>query len=485
MIERQTPNATARPERELPLAVDLDGTLVATDLLIESVLLLTKQQPLSLLKLPLWLARGKACVKRRIAERVVPDVDTLPYHGELLAHLDAEKRSGRKLVLATASDEIPARAVASKLGLFDAVHASDGITNLGGVAKRDRLVETYGDKGFDYAANSRRDLPVWSAARRALLVNPGRRLADGVARVSEVERVFEKRESELRALVEALRPHHWLKNILVFVPLAASHQFEDIGQFIQAVSAFIAFCLCASAVYVSNDLLDLPSDRHHPHKKDRPLAAGRLPLLHAIGLVPLLLIGAGGTGLLLPPLFLAVIGLYFVLMTAYSQRLKDFAILDVLVLSAGYTLRVLGGAVAVDVAPSAWLLTFSVFMFFSLALTKRYSELVIMRSVEGARAHARAYVLQDRELIATLGVASGHVAVLVLALYINSTIAQSLYSHYELIWLVCALLLYWISYLWLMAHRGRMHDDPLVFAVRNRVSLILIILMAGILLIAV
>lgn len=467
------------------LVVDLDGTLVSTDLLIESVLLLARRQPLSLLRLPLWLARGKAHLKRRIAERVVPDVDTLPYRGDLLAYLDAQKRDDRMLVLATASDEIVARKVADKLGLFDAVFASDGITNLSGPDKRARVVQTFGENGFDYAGNSRRDLPVWASARAAVLVDTGRGLTDAVSRISDVEKVFGKREPELRALSETIRPHHWLKNILLFVPLAASHEFGDAGLFLQAILAFIAFSLCASTVYVVNDLLDLPSDRHHPHKKDRPLAAGRLPVQHAVGLVPLLLIGAASTGLLLPPPFLAVMALYVLLMTAYSQRLKDIVILDVLILSAGYTLRVLGGAVAIDVVVSSWLLTFSVFMFFSLALTKRYSELVLMRSVEGARAHARAYVLKDSELIAALGVASGHVAVLVLALYISSATARALYRHYELIWIVCALLLYWISYLWLMAHRGRMQDDPLVFAIRNRVSLVLIILMSGILLIAV
>jgi 4-hydroxybenzoate polyprenyltransferase/phosphoserine phosphatase len=475
----------AFPDPPVPLAVDLDGTLVSTDLLVESVLLLARKRPLGLLQLPLWLRQGKAHLKRRIAEEVVPDVDALPYNADLIARLEEERRRGRTLVLATASDGIVARAVAGKLGLFDAVLASDGVTNLRGEQKRAALVEAYGDKGFDYAANSRRDIPVWRSARRALLVHPAHGLSSAVAGLAEVDTVYERTGSTFRALVETVRPHHWLKNMLVFVPLAASHDLLDMTLIMQVLLAFISFSLCASSVYVINDLLDLPSDRHHPHKKDRVLASGRLPLLHAAGLIPLLLLCSAGIGLLLPPAFLGILAFYFVLMLAYSQRLKDVAILDVLVLSSGYTLRVVAGAAAIRIEPSIWLMTFCGFLFFSLALTKRYAELVTMRGVEGKEAHARAYLLEDAELIAALGVASGHVAALVLALYVNSTIARNFYSRPELIWLACGLLLYWISYLWLMAHRGRLHDDPLVFAVRNRTSLALMILMAVILMVAI
>ena len=315
-------------------------------------------------------------------------------------------------------------------------------------------------------------------------MNPSQGLAGRLRGKVDVERTFERPDSELRALVQALRPHHWLKNTLVFVPLAAAHRLYELDLLWQSFLTFVAFSLCASSIYIINDLLDLPSDRHHPHKKDRPMASGRLPLLHAFALVPLMLVLAALIALALHPLVAGILGFYLVLMVAYSQRLKDLAILDVLVLASGYTLRILAGAAAVQIHPSPWLIAFSGFLFFSIALTKRYAELVTMRAVEGTKAHARAYVLQDRELIAALGVASGHVAVLVLALHINTAITQNLYTRYELIWLVCGLLLYWISHLWLMAHRGRMHDDPLVFAIKNKVSLLLLVAMGVILLIA-
>jgi len=243
----------------------------------------------------------------------------------------------------------------------------------------------------------------------------------------------------------------------------------------------VAFSLCASSTYLLNDLLDLPSDRRHPHKKDRALAAGRLPLGHALALIPLLLAGAVAVGLLLPWAFLGVLALYYVLTLSYSLRLKDMVILDVLALAGLHAMRVMAGAAAVSIPPSAWLIAFCVFLFFSLAMIKRYAELVVMRTIDGAHAHARAYELEDSELLAALGGASGYLSVLVLALYISETAD----GRHELIWLVCVLLLYWISYMWLMAHRARMHDDPLVFALRDKVSRILIVLMAAISLLAV
>lgn len=484
MTQEQTIRHTASQNLPPPLVVDLDGTLVTTDLLVESVMLLLRQNPLAILKLPLWLSHGKAWFKHRVAEEVLPDVEALPYHRELLAYLQEEKTRGRSLILATASDRRIADAVADKLGLFEAVYASDGRINLSGEAKRQKLEQDFGEQGFDYAANGYRDLAVWQGARNAVLVNPTTGLAGRLESRIAVERVFERPGSELSALLQALRPHHWLKNTLVFVPLAAAHRLYELDLLWYAFLTFVAFSLCASSIYIINDLLDLPSDRHHPHKKDRPMASGRLPLLHAMAVVPVMLLFAALIGLALHPLVAAILGFYVVLMVAYSQRLKDLAILDVLVLASGYTLRVLAGAAAVQIPPSPWLIAFSGFLFFSIALTKRYAELVTMRVMEGAKAHARAYVLQDRELIAALGVASGHVAVLVLALHINSAMTHELYSRYELIWLVCGLLLYWVSHLWLMAHRGRMHDDPLVFAIKNKVSLMLLIAMAAILLIA-
>jgi 4-hydroxybenzoate polyprenyltransferase len=470
-------------DRPAPLVVDLDGTLVATDLLIESLFVLAKRRPLRLLMVPFWLAQGKARLKQHLAQEAAPDVPTLPYRRDLIEYLEAAKRRGTPLVLATAADERTAQAVADHVGLFDAVFASDGIVNLEGESKRDRLVAEFGAQGFDYVGSGRADRPVWASARRAILVQR-EGLSANLGKALKIERVFEAPSPDPLVYLAALRPHHWLKNTLVFLPLAAAHRLDEIDLLVQAFMGFVAFSLCASSTYLLNDLVDLPSDRRHPHKKDRALASGRLPLTHALGLIPLLLAGAVAIGLLLPWPFLAALGSYYVLTLSYSLRLKDLVILDVLALAGLHAMRVMAGSAATGIPPSAWLIAFCVFLFFSLAMIKRYAELVVMRTIDGLHAHARAYELEDSELLAALGGASGYLAVLVLALYVSET-GGGVFGRHELIWLVCVLLLYWISYMWLMAHRARMHDDPLVFALRDRVSRVLIALMAVIFLFAV
>jgi 4-hydroxybenzoate polyprenyltransferase len=279
------------------------------------------------------------------------------------------------------------------------------------------------------------------------------------------------------AALETLRPYQWLKNALVFVPLAAAHRLGEWILLAAAARAFLAFTLCASAIYVINDLRDVQADRLHPHKRYRPIASGRLPPRLAAGMALLLMTGAI---LVVVPLGLPAaltLGMYFLLMIAYSLRLKAIVLLDALVLAAGYALRVLEGGFAVHIHPSSRLLAFCIFLFFSLALIKRYAELALLRTRDGATAHARAYLLEDQECIMALGCSSGILSVLVLALYMSAGNVQRLYSRYDFIWCTAVLLLYWISHMWLMAHRARMTDDPLVFALKDRVSRILILAM--------
>lgn len=458
------------------LAVDLDGTLVKTDLLWEAVLVLLKQKPWYAFVLPLWLIRGKAHFKRQVAQHASLDVAVLPYRLQLLDYLKAQRAQGRRLVLATGGDMQIARQVADHLKLFDMVLASDGKTNLSGATKRDRLVSEFGEKRFDYAGNGRHDLVVWAAVRKAVLVNPSRP-ARSAARISPVDRVFEEPRKGLADYLKPLRLEHWLKNILLFVPLLVAHRFDDIGLWGKLLVAFCSFGCFASSGYLINDLFDLPADRHHPTKRFRPFASGDLPLSYAFAMIPAL----AGLGCLLATTvswpFLEVVLSYFALTLAYSLRLKTVVLLDVIVLAGLYTMRIMAGAAAIAIWPSHWLLAFSTFFFFSLALVKRYSELVIMRKVDGDHARARGYELDDGELIAAMGVASGFLAVLVLALYINSDKAQLLYGRYQLIWFLCPLLLYWIGRVWLIAHRGQMPDDPLVFAMNDRTNRILVLLM--------
>ncbi|WP_448207460.1 UbiA family prenyltransferase [Azospirillum sp. sgz302134] len=468
-------------DRTVPLVVDLDGTLVTGDLLLDCARTLARTSPARLLMLPVWLAHGKAWVKRRLAEEAMPPAQTLPYRQNLLKHLEAEKRRGVPLVLATAADARVAEAVARHTGLFDRLLASDGVTNLTPERKRDRLVAGFGRGGFDYIGASADDLPVWRAARKALLVQPDADATPAVADDADVERIFGTASGSARHHLSALRPLQWFKNGLVFVPMAAAHRLLDVEALSHSLLAFAAFCLCASSGYLLNDLLDLPADRRHPHKRNRPLASGRLPVSRAVLMIPGLLAGTLGLAALLPPAFAGLLVLYFALSVTYSLRLKRIAILDVLLLAGLYGLRVLAGSAATGIVASAWLLTFSMFLFLSLALVKRYAELMVMRAIDGGNAHARAYLLEDAELLAALGCASGYISVLVLGIYASTDMPLRSPDQWLTTGAVCPLLLYWISHVWLIAHRGRMRDDPLVFALKDPVSQIILVLMGGVL----
>jgi 4-hydroxybenzoate polyprenyltransferase/phosphoserine phosphatase len=468
-----------------PLVVDLDGTLIRTDLLIESLAGLLRQKPLALFALPVWLLKGRAYLKHEIAERVELDPTLLPYRTALLEYLRAEHDKGRPVVLATASDERFAQRVADHLKIFDLVLASDGQINLSGERKRARLVGQFGERGFDYAGNESRDLPVWSSARKAIVVSSNPRLLRAVEKTADYECAFADQRASLGEYLSALRPEHWLKNLLVFVPIFAAHLFLTPVLLARTLVAFVAFCCCASAGYLINDLLDLQADRRHPQKRLRPFASGRLPLAYALLMAPALVVLGSVLAGMLSGLLLGVLLMYFALSLAYSLALKRVALLDILVLASLYTLRIVAGAAAIASWPSVWLLGFSMFLFTSLAFVKRYAELVIMRGVAGDHATARGYELSDAELLAAKGTASGYAAVVVLALYIASGAVKAAYSRHQLIWLVCPLLLYWLGYLWLIAHRGKMYHDPLVFALRDRTSRTLVLLMMAAVLLAI
>lgn len=462
----------------VPLAVDLDGTLLRTDSLIESIFVLARLKPLTLLKLPGWWLKGRAHIKQRLAAIAMPDIHLLPHRVDLLEFLREQKRQGRSLILATAADEKLAREVERDVGLFDAVFASDGETNASGERKRDRLVAAFGLRGFDYIGNSARDYSVWCAARRALLATPSHRLAERIRKVTPVEVILRDRQAGWQDYLHALRPLHWVKNGLVFIPLVAVHRVLEPELAGQALLAFLVFSLCASGLYLLNDLLDLVADRRHPFKKERMLASGRIPLAHALVMLSLLLMSAFAIALHMSISFAVVVGIYSLLMIGYSMRLKDIPLVDVLVLAVGYALRVAAGSVATDLRISAWLLTFCVLLFFSLALIKRYAELVFLESQAAIKVvQARGYLAIDKVLLVAQGIASGYLAVMVLALYTNTEISHHLYARHDYFWGICLLLMYWVSYLWMMVTRGRIHDDPVIFALSDRGSLWTIVAM--------
>jgi len=457
---------------QVALCVDLDGTLLRSDVLYESVLALLSKNPLYLFLLPLWLLRGKAALKHEIASRVELDAAALPYDERLVEML--RTTSVRPRVLCTATNGKYATSIAEHLGVFDLVLASDESRNLSGKRKADLLVERFGERAFDYAGNEECDLKVWERARAAWVVNATDSLARRASRVSRVDQHLPPSRGGLKTWVKAIRVHQWLKNLLVFVPLLASHRFLEVGAVVPAVIAFLAFGLCASGVYVLNDLLDLPSDRAHPRKRRRPFAAGSLPLLHGLFAAPLLTFAGFALALLVGWEFAGVLLGYYAMTLAYSLRLKRVVMVDVVMLAGLYTIRIIGGAVAIDGGLSFWLLAFSMFLFLSLAMLKRYTELAAMLANGQNKASGRGYTVDDLPLIQSLGGSSGYCAVLVFALYINSPDSLELYRRPQLLWLICPMLLYWISRVWVKAHRGMMDDDPVVFAVTDRMSQVVI-----------
>lgn len=454
-----------------PLVVDLDGTLLHTDTLHESALQLLRDRPADALRLPGWLAQGKAVMKRRIAARTQLNVETLPYNQAFVDWLKEQKAAGRQLVLCTATDRAVAEPIAQHLGLFDEVIASDGEVNLAGANKAEALSMRFGECGFDYAGNSSADLAVWARAREAVVVNaPASLLAQARSRF-KVTQVFEAPAQGFTTWRRALRLHQWLKNLLLFMPLLAAHQLGDLHAWGVLGLAFVAFSLCASSVYLANDLLDLESDRLHPRKRARPFASGALPAWMGVALAPVLLGASLALAALVGPAFLSWLVVYFILTCLYSWLLKRLILVDCLTLAMLYTVRVLAGGAAVGLELSFWLLAFSVFLFLSLAFVKRFAELDLQRTTGRAKLHGRGYHTDDASLIQTMGITAGQASVLVLALYLNSDAVTRLYTHPQLIWGAVPVMLFWVHWMWMQAHRGKMHDDPLVFAVKDRASL--------------
>ena len=460
------------------LAVDLDGTLLASDMLYESLWSALSHAPAAALRQMIGGEGGRAGLKRRLAGLSRVDVTRLPYNPEVLALIGRWRAEGGRVALVTASDQTLADQVALHLGLFDEVHGSDGRRNLKGPEKAAFLRDRFGEGGYVYAGDAEADLPVWKDAARAITVNAR---PDLRARAERLGRPVEHLGSPawpVAAWFRALRPHQWIKNVLVFVPMLSSHRLSW-PVFLDSLLAFVAFCLVASSVYLVNDLLDLSADRDHPRKRNRPLAAGAIPIARASLVAIILLAGGLGLALLLPPYFEISLLAYFLITAAYSLHLKSRTIIDIWVLAILYSMRIAAGAAATGIVPSVWLMAFSIFFFFSLAATKRQAELVDATGLDELSVRRRGYHRDDVLLIAMMAIAAGYVSVLVMALYIRTPFVEDLYSYPPALLGICLVLLYWISRIVMVAHRGFMHDDPLVFALRDRISQICLVTCAG------
>jgi 4-hydroxybenzoate polyprenyltransferase len=466
----------------IPLAVDLDGTLIAGDLLWEGLFLLIRKNPLYLFCIPFWLSKGPAGLKQAIAARVDIDPASLAYRDVLVSRLRDERANGRKIVLATGTPRKFADAIAAHLGLFDAVLATDGLENLTSGRKRAALVAAYGDAGFDYVGNSRHDLKVFDASREAIVVAPDRHAARWQA--AHGCEIVETPKPTLKTILKMLRVHQWLKNSLIAVPMVLSHEYFNEDMLLACVLAFISFSAAASAIYIVNDFFDLALDRRHPTKRNRPFASGILSIPFGLASAAILLAISVVAALFLPIEFAGVLALYLVATTAYSLAVKRMLLIDVLLLAGLYTVRILAGAAATGVDVSFWLLAFSIFFFLSLALVKRYVELRSSVLSPGERIAGRGYRTEDQEIIAQAGMASAFSAALVLALYIDSAAVRELYPHPWMVWPLAPTVLYLTMRVWILARRDEMHDDPVVFIIRDWRSQVVAVTGAALLLLA-
>ena len=474
----------------VPLCVDLDGTLVKSDTLLDSVIVLTRQNPRALLKFPKWLAGGKAAFKRNISSTVELDVVHLPYNRHLLQYLEQQRANGRQIYLATGADATLAQRVADHLGLFTGFLASDGTLNLTGKSKLAVFHQRFGSN-FSYIGNAHPDVPLLINCQQPMVANPHRSLSSALreAKITPTY-TFTDQTSTLKAWLKAIRLHQWAKNTLIFLPLILAHT-RSLGLFAGAAVAFLSFGLCASATYIVNDLLDLEADRKHISKRRRPFASGDLSPLAGAVVITIFLLTSLALAIALPhiiaalspgvPLsrpdkykFLAWMGIYLVSTLAYSLYLKRQVLLDVIILSGLYTVRILAGSAATGVPVSTWLAAFSIFFFLSLAFVKRFAELENLIRRNAIPSNGRGYRTTDIEQLRSFGSSSAYASVVVLTLYI-SNLADSahLYSHAGRLWLLVPVLLLWLSRLWLLASRGDLHEDPVVYAITDRRSIAL------------
>jgi len=474
------PPETAAAARDTPedspldvaLVVDLDGTLLRGNVLIEQALVLLRSRPWALFRIPLWLLKGRAYLKQQLARSAPVDIASLPLNPAVERYAAAEKARGRKVYLATAADRATAEAIAARCGFFDGVLASDGEVNLKGRRKAAELDRTLPGR-FAYAGDSRVDMPVWARASEAIYVGGARWARRMARRLGKPARIFAV-PSRLPPLLRAARPHQWVKNTLVFVPAILGGRIFQPEVLGEISLAFAALCLIASGSYMLNDVWDVADDRRHWSKRHRPIASGDLPIVVALAACPCAIAAGFALGAAVGPAVERMLGVYLALTLLYSLVLKRIAVLDATALAALFTLRFMVGIAAAEVFASPWLLVFSMMLFASLCFAKRYVE-VVGYALRGRNdVSYRGYQAEDAPLLASLGIAAGMSSIAILALYIVfDAFQRSFYGDTQWLWALPVILFLFVSRIWLMAVRGTLNDDPVAFAVADPQSLAL------------
>lgn len=461
-----------------PLCIDLDGTLVRTDTLVESFFLLIKKNPFYLFMCVLWLFRGKAPLKSEIAKRVTMNAALLPYNERLLAMLHDEHNNGRDLWLCTAANEKIAQSVSDYLGIFSRVIASNDTKNVSSSVKADEILSH--TDSFDYVGNSSDDIKVWDKATGAIVVDLPEKL---LSRISiPILNKIDSDKNIMKSWLKEIRIHQWAKNLLIFIPLLAAHEVSKSELLFYSMLAFLAFGFCASSVYLLNDLVDLEADREHKTKRNRPLASGMIPLVHGIITAIIFFIIAISITLFLPWQFAISLSAYYIITLAYSFSLKSKVVVDVATLAVLYSMRLVAGAAATGIMLSNWLISFSMFIFFSLAIVKRVVELKAAESV--GKIKGRGYYPTDMPLLLASGISAGYISILVFVLYIDSSSSLQNYSNPGILYLIAPILFIWLTRVWLLTWRNEMHDDPVAFAIKDRASQLMGITMVVLMILA-
>lgn len=457
------------------LIVDLDGTLTNTDCSVESLCSAIVKNPLIIFYSIIWYVKGKPYLKKRLFDASNFQVKNLPFNDSVIEIIKDAKVQNEKIYLFTGSTQKIADEVSDHLNLFDGSFGSNEKINLTSYNKLTKIRDIIGHESFSYVGNSKADLPVWEEAEKIYIVsNFGESLKNKLK--NKAPKVVLKSGNSYLSFIKIMRPYQWLKNVLVFVPFFI-YEYSTVKEFWMSIIGFVSFSLAASSVYILNDFLDVSSDREHPTKKQRPFASGELSLIHSFWMIPVLLI---------PSLILAssvslnsfiIISSYLLITFLYSLYLKKVLILDICILASLYTLRLIGGAIFIqsEFSLSPWLINFSIFFFFFLACIKRESELII--GIDSKKENSRrSYFEEDKKIISTLSVSSGLLSVLVLLLYAENSMNSSAFSSPILLWFLSPIFLYWISRFCIISSRGFIKEDPLFFAIKDRVSILFAIL---------
>ena len=459
-----------------PLIIDLDNSLITSDTLIDSISKCLSANIFNIFKLFLWILQGRSVLKYNLSKNFIINAKEIYYRSEILALIENSKKKGKKIFLCSGANENQVKIIYEDLGLFDDFYGSSLENNLTGKKKKKFLEEKFGFKKFEYLGDSAVDIPVWESCKKAYLINVSNAVKHKLIKNNIEYKEIKKRSSffdQLKVYIKAIRIYQWVKNLLIFLPIFLSQEFSEIN-FLQALIAFACFSFISSFVYVFNDFLDIKNDRNHPTKKTRPIASGEINIFNLFSLaLTITLISFLLAYLFLGNIFCYILLLYIMLNLFYSTLIKSIYFLDVLTLSSFYTLRLISGGIINDISLSPWLISFSIFFFLFLALIKRIGE--IKNFVKDNKVmYGISYDEKVLDINKYIIYFSSFISLLLLIMYFFSEKALTLYNNVHVLILICPLIIIWKVRLYRAAMQNNMHDDPIVYIVKDKLSWLLL-----------